>query len=167
MDRSRHGAHLDWKAALAEHLDHAVVLGQHLGLEGVDPMLDRHLGEMGQQDRAQSTALQLVAHRERDLGSPFRAAEIGAVADGPPVLAPRGDKAVTVRVVDVHGPIGLRLDIGPRREEPKAAGVRGQPAEEVCQRRPVSLSDRAHMDGRAVTQYHVGLATGRIFVPHR
>ena len=120
MDRSRHRPHIDGKAALPEHLDHAVVLRQDLGLEGRDSMLVGHLGQMGEQDRSQAMALELVRHRKRDLGSVLRAAEIGTVADGTRFLPPHGDQPVAVRVVDVHRSRGLLLHVGGRREEPKA-----------------------------------------------
>ncbi len=87
------GVGLDGKAAVAEHLDHLVVVGQDLGAEHLDAGLVGSLGELAEQDRAQPFALHGVGDLQghlRPLGMIGLALEAG-VADHPAVGTGRGD----------------------------------------------------------------------------
>ena len=55
-------------ARLAEHLDHPLVVRQHLGDEPVDAALAPGLGEVLEQQLADAAALVGVLDQERDLG---------------------------------------------------------------------------------------------------
>ena len=59
---------LDREAAVADHAEHPVVLGQHLGIEDLDAHLVGGLGELAQQRRAQPLALHRVGDLQSDLG---------------------------------------------------------------------------------------------------
>ena len=62
------GVGLDGEPAVAEHLDHLVVLGQHLGVEDLDAELVGRLGELAEQDRAEPFALHGVGDLKGHLG---------------------------------------------------------------------------------------------------
>ncbi len=76
VDGSRFRRRRDRKPALAEDVDHAEVLGEHLGEEQRDVVLFGDLGEMGQQERAEALALEAVGDRERYLGPLGLAADV-------------------------------------------------------------------------------------------
>jgi hypothetical protein len=57
------------ESALAEHLRHAVVVREDLGLEYGHAALLGRLGEVGEQDRAEAVALICVGDLERELGA--------------------------------------------------------------------------------------------------
>ncbi|HZA88734.1 MAG TPA: hypothetical protein VE401_00740 [Solirubrobacterales bacterium] len=125
LDPTRLGRHLDREAALPEHLEHAVVRGQHLGLEDLDACVLRDLRQVGQQDRPEAVALELVGYRERDLGPAVPGAKVRSVPDQHGLLTPRRDEPVPVAVVDVDRKGRGGIEVGRRREETKAPCVLG------------------------------------------
>ena len=91
VDRARHRVGRDREPALAEDLDHPVVLGQHLRLEPADAALFGGLRQMREQRRGDAHALHLVGHRERHLGPVLGGRAVGRVGDDPIVPARRDD----------------------------------------------------------------------------
>ena len=68
VDLARRGLHGDAEAALAEQVEHLVVLGQHVGLEDGDAIVVSGLGQALEQQRSQAAALERVRDRKPDLG---------------------------------------------------------------------------------------------------
>ena len=66
-DGARLRTNSDWVARVAEHLQHRVVLGQDVGMEPRDPLFGRCLRQMGDQDRTESEALEVVGDAHPDL----------------------------------------------------------------------------------------------------
>jgi hypothetical protein len=173
VDRAGLGGGLDREAALAEDLDHAVVLRHHLGEEGLDPVLLGDLGEVGEQDRPQPLALELVGDREGDLGAAGAGADVGAVADRaaagvvrPAGLAARRDEAVAPRVVDFAELARRGGQVARPGEEAERARVGPEPLEQLQQRRLVPAADRPQVDGGPVPQHDVRFPVGRILGAH-
>ena len=84
---ARLGADLDGEAGVAEHLHHPMVLGEHDRGEGVDAVGGGQLGEMGEQDRCDTTPVPVVGDLERHLGPLGRLADVRGVRDDPLRLA--------------------------------------------------------------------------------
>ena len=145
---------LTGKAAVAEHLDHLVVLGQHLGIEHLDADLVGRLGELAEQDRAEPIALHGVGDLQghlRPLGMIGLALEAG-VADHPAVGAGGGDQPVAAVVVDLGGPLDGLLQVGEAGEEAQPAALVGQALQQLLDRGRVGAPGRPHVHGRAVPQ---------------
>jgi hypothetical protein len=150
---------LDREAAVAEHLDHLVVVGQDLGAEHPDAGLVGDLGELAEQDRAQPPALHGVGDRQGDLG-PVLAVRVplpAGVGQHPAVAGGR-DQAVAPLVVDLGGPADGAVEVGEAGEEPQPSRLRRQALEERAHGRRVGGSDRPHVHGRAIPQGHIDLA---------
>ncbi len=78
------------EAAVREHLQHLVVLAEHVGLELRDAAAARDRSQVLEQHRADAPALVRVGDRERDLGAPRPASvrrDVAADADDA-LLAP-------------------------------------------------------------------------------
>jgi hypothetical protein len=97
---------LDRVAAVAEHPDHLVVLGQHLGVEHLDADLVGGLGELAKQRGAQPLALHGVGDLQGDLGPlrPVRLTLEASMADHPTIPLGGRQQPVAVAVVDFRGP---------------------------------------------------------------
>ena len=162
LDRTRDRGDLDREAALAEDLDHTVVLGQHLGDEDGDAVLLGDLGEMGEQDRAEALALHRVVYREGDLGTPGRAADVGAMTDETVLAAARRDQAVAIGVVDLGHVKRRLLEVGRAGEEAEHSRVLAEPAQEVEQGGLVAAAHRAQVDRGAVAKHDIRFAVGGI-----
>ena len=150
---------LTGKAAVAEHLDHLVVLGQHLGIQHLDADLVGRLGELAEQDRAEPIALHGVGDLQghlRPLGMIGLALEAG-VADHSAVGAGGGDQPVAAVVVDLGGPLDGLLQVGEAGEEAQPAALVGQAPQQLLDRGRVGAPGRPHVHGRAVPQDDVGL----------
>ena len=113
---------------------------------------------MGEQDRAQPAALELVGDRERDLRGGRVEAQVDPVADRPVVLAAEREQPVAGAVVDLgHHPPGAG-EVGGAGEEPERLGVGVEPGEQLLEDVPVVRAHRAQADGGAVVEDDVGLA---------
>jgi hypothetical protein len=148
----------DREPAVAEDVDHLVVLGQHLGVEDLDPDLVGGLGELAEQDRAQPLALHGVGDLQAHLG-PLGMAGLtleAGVADHPAVAAGHRDQAVPVVVVDLGGPPDGLVQVGVAGEEAQPPAPVGQALEQPLHRRRVRAPDRPDVDGGAVPEHHIG-----------
>ena len=152
-DGSRLRVDRDGESALSEHLDHPVVLGEHLRLEDRDPRVEGSHDQVPDQQRAQSRPLELIRDAHAQLGS------CGVLAD---VLSPSDDRASipsgegqereVVRSVTVHR---LRRDIrhvDRRRPEPEAPGLVRQPDQVVLDQGLILCPRRSKVNGSAVTE---------------
>ena len=113
---------------------------------------------MGEQDRPQPAALELVGDGERDLRGGGVEAQVDPMAYRPVVLAAKGEQPVAAAVVDLgHHPAGTG-QVGGAGEEPERLRVRVEPGEQLLEDLPVVRAHRAEADGRAVVEDDVGLA---------
>jgi hypothetical protein len=79
LDRLARRAQLHRKAALTEHLDHAMVGGEHLGGEGRDTVLLGQARKVREQDRRDASPLPGVRYQERHLRSVLAFPNVGGV----------------------------------------------------------------------------------------
>ena len=158
----------DLVAGVPEHPHHLAVLGQDLGLEAAHAPLAAGRGEVLEQDRAEPSALVVVAHHERDLR---RADDLGAVravralvaTDGDDLLAEQGDERHAGVVVDDGEPLQVaRGDVRVRAEVAQVAGPLGEPGVEGHDRVGVAGQDRAQVHHPAVGCDDVGLPVPRV-----
>ena len=77
------GPDLNGESALTEDIDHPVVGRHHFGDERPDPVPLGDLGEMGQEGRGYTEALQLVGNHERDLRALGVGSEISGMSHDP------------------------------------------------------------------------------------
>jgi hypothetical protein len=59
---------LDRETARRKDLQHTIILTQHIGLEGVDPLPPGHSGQMFEEERADAAPLMRIRHGKRHLG---------------------------------------------------------------------------------------------------
>ena len=155
LDHVAAAAQLDREAAVAEDVDHAVVVRQHLGGEDRDALLLRRGRELAEHDRRDAVALPA---RRRRRTPPRRArrssADVGAVRDDLLSRAGRRDERVAVGVVDVDRPLRDPVDVR-HAEEAQADRLQRERLEEgphrrrrrssctgrTCKRRPVAQRD--------------------------
>ena len=157
LDPVRRGVHLDREAGLAEHADHAPVLGQDGRGERRHAARGGDLGEVGDQDRGQPAALHLVGDREGDLGAVGPLELEDRVGDDALLGAGGDDQAVALGPVALRGHRGRLVEVDPEREEPQPARVLAEAAEERAQRRGVGRRDGPDPRGRAVAQRDVDI----------
>ena len=163
------GVGLDREPAVAEHLDHLVVLGQHLGAEDLDPELAGRLGDLAEQDRAQPLFLHGVGDLHGHLGPlrPVRLTLEADVADHPAVAAAGGHQPVAAVVVDLGRPLDGLVDVGRAGEVPQpATPVRQAAEQQPLHRLGVVGPGRPDPHRRAVPQHDVGLPVRRIAHHH-
>ena len=91
----------DLEPRVAEHAEHAAVVGQRLGGEPPDAMGAPHRGQMLEQDRGEPASLLVVLHGERDFGLFGRGRAVVA-RDCDDLIAELGDECHPVLVVDVR-----------------------------------------------------------------
>ena len=156
---------LDREARALEDAQHRAVVGQHLREEAADPQLARLLRELLEQPRADALALQLVGHREGDLGA-GRIAQPHVAAQRDDPLARRvGDRARQGAALE---PVGIEHRLHqPRRRlgeavEAQIAALVGEVLEERDHARLVALRRRAQAHRGAVAQDDIALPG-----PHR
>ena len=126
--------------------------GTHLGLERRDAVLPGGVGDVGQQDRRQTLAVEVVGDREGDLGAPGRRCDVADLAHDPVLEARLRGEAEALGVVEVGRPLDGALDVWGSREEPEGAGVRRQLLEEAAQVLAVLGPDGPDTDRRAVAE---------------
>jgi hypothetical protein len=163
--------HVDGEAGVPEDLDHLAVVGKHHGREGLDAVRDRELGQVGEQQRGDATALPVVGDLERHLGSPGLLARIGRMGDDPLRVAGHGhEAAAAVRRKPGHIARGA-LDVRTSGEEAQGARLDRELVQEPPEFGFVGRGQRADAHGRAVAQRHVDgvqshVATVRPGCPH-
>src|ERR1700730_1052046 len=150
------------KTAVAEDLDHAVVLGHHVGLEDGDAGRRGGLRQLAKQDGAQAVSLDGVGHRERDLGTSGTGGWVEAVPDYDLRLPVQRQEAETLPVVHVEEGRGQRGHLLDCVEEPEDLRLLGEARQEARQRILVGRHGRAQGDGGAGAQYHVDVVSARI-----
>ncbi len=162
-DRVRRRVQVDREAALPEHVDHPVVVRQHLGGERGDVVHLGDAGEMGEQDRRDPVPLPRVGDEERDLGPVIAGADVGGVGDDR--LAADRHEREPVRVVDVDGPLRHPVERrGPEEAEPDR--LRRERLQELADLRLVVGAYRADANRRPIAQHDVCLALARIRRAH-
>jgi hypothetical protein len=98
-----------FEAEVEEDVEHALIFGEHLGLEALDAVLPRGDDERVEQVRGHAAILQAVGDGERDLRH-LRPLGIGEVmGDGDDLAADLADHAEVADVVDVGRRIAQRL----------------------------------------------------------
>ncbi len=143
------------EAGVAEHAEHPIVVVQHLRDELLDPRLRRTRRKLFQQARSDSTPLEVVADRERDLGD-ARVTQPDPVRDGHDSAAERSEQRAALLPVRLE----QRLD-EPRPERGKAVEAEveaafGQAGEELEQRFGVLRGGRLQPERRPVAEDDVG-----------
>ena len=114
------GADLGGKAAVAEHVDHRVVLRQDHRRERVDALRSRLLRQLAEQDGADTTSLPRVGDLERDLRASVALAGVEGVTDDRAGVA--GDRYEASNPSPaVGGGVGCRVHVRAGREEAKPA----------------------------------------------
>jgi hypothetical protein len=108
-DLARLALHRDAEAALAEDVEHLVVLGQHVGLEDGNPVFVRRLGEALEQQRPKAAALVRVRDREADLGPIVGGAVVARLADD--VAAVDRQHAAVLAALDAGPAPGRGFDV--------------------------------------------------------
>ncbi len=161
LERVRNRAVRDREAALAEYVDHPVVVRQHLRDEGRDPLLLGYLGEMGQEGRGDPASLPRVGDEERDLGSVGVDSYVRGMGDDVGGIAGLGDQPEAIEVVDIGRPAGRPVEVG-GAEEAERDRFRRQRVQKRADSGAVVRPDRAHAHGRSVAQDDVGLALPRV-----
>ena len=141
------------EAALAEDVEHAAVVAQHVGVQRRDPLLACALGQVREQHRGQAASLHRVGDGKGDLGPVRVDAQVLRVTDDR-VLGQR-DQPERVVVVDVDRTTSLALEVDARAEEPKPARPVRQRRVERHQIALVLLPHRPDMHHRPVAQAHV------------
>ena len=148
------------EARALEDAKHRAVVGQDLGDEAADPHLAGLLRELLEQPRADALALQLIGHREGDLG---------ARGIAQPHVAAERDDALARLVGDRAGqraalePVGIQHRLHePRRHlrkavEAQVAALLGQVLEERDHARLVGARGRTEAHRGAVAQDDVAL----------
>ena len=152
---------LDREPALAEDVDHAVVVGKNLGHKGRDAVLLGHLREVGQQDGRDAATLPGIGHQEGDLGPGRVDPHIYGVRHDRSGSAALDDQAEPVRIIDVHRPLGGPVDVG-GAEEAEADRLGRDGLEEGPDRRTIVGPDRPDVDRRAVPEDDLRLSVRRI-----
>ena len=96
---------LHWEATLAEHLQHAVVFRPDDRFENVKPGGVGRLGQLAEQDRAQTSPLIGVGYRQGELGLSGLDLYVHRMPDD--LLRGPGDhdQAIAGGVVDLHHPL--------------------------------------------------------------
>ena len=135
------------EAALAEHLDHAVVVREHVRDERRDAVGVRDAGEALQEQGADTMALRVVRDRERHLGPVAAERRVHPVAD-----EPRSGHGHDVDVGMVEEPEQHPVGICRRAEEPQTNVVASEIVIERVQRRGVGRLGAAQRHDGAVTQ---------------
>ena len=147
---------MDGEPGRAEHAEHRLVVGQHLGAEASQTVEPAEGGEVLEQHRRQAASVVSIFDGERDLG---------LVASGPPVVAADGDDVVTeqrderypVDTIDVREAMDL---VGRERrlhgEEPVVAALRRQASVEGDESIGIARTDRPEVDGAPVGKRDVG-----------
>ena len=144
LDRIARRAQLDRKAALAKHLDHAMVRRQNLGGEGRDSVLLGQAREVREQDRRDASPLPGVRDQERHLRSGLALPNVGGVRDDRGWRAALGDQREAVGVVDVERPRRDPVEIG-YAEEPKRDRLGRDLLQKRADRGLVVAAHRPHM----------------------
>jgi hypothetical protein len=137
--------------ALAEDLDHLVVVGEHLGRERRDPVALGDAREVREQDGRDAVPLPRVGDEEGDLRAVLGGPHIRAVGDDRRCRATDGDERESVRVVDIDRPMGHPVQIG-RAEEAEPDRFRGESLEELPDLGLVVGANGPDVDGRSATQ---------------
>lgn len=102
MDRVATRMCLEWKAALPEDIDHAMVGRGHFCDEGADAMLCGGAGEVRQHDRRDPMPLPRVGDQERHLRPLLVNSDVGRVRDDSRFRADFGDQRKAVGVIDIN-----------------------------------------------------------------
>ena len=150
---------LDRKAAAPEHLDHPVVLRQDLGDELGEPVFLGHLGEVGEDDRAEAAPLHLARHREGDFGLARMGFGVDAVPDRVLAAAAAGDDPVAAAVVDLRHQLRRALEVGRAGEEAQRLRAQVEVAEEDEEALDVIGPDRPQVNGGAVAEDDVAASS--------
>lgn len=132
-----------------------MVLGQHLGLQHLDPEHAGVLGEVREHDGGEAAALQRVGDREGHLPPRRVDGDDLRVRDDPPVGTARRDEPDLVGA-DVGGLLRPPLHVRRAREEAEDPPLRRQPAEERGEPVGVAGADGADVDGGTVAQDDLG-----------
>jgi hypothetical protein len=113
--------HFDRETALAEDVDHATVVRQHLGGEHGDAVAVRNGRQVSEHDRRDAVALPGVGDEERDLSMHLIGTNVGGVRDDL-MRGSRGrDQGVAVAIVDVHRPVRRQSRFAaPKKRRPSA-----------------------------------------------
>ncbi len=155
----------DLVTLLTEHLDHAAVVGKHLGHEPVDPAFATGLGQVLEEELGDAAALVRVLDQEGHLG--LRAVR-GVLDD---VVAPDPDDPLgdghherdPVLVVDVGEALHVALgEVRHRGEEPEVLGLLRDVPVEVDEPLGVVRDDRAQVCGPPVAQKDVRFPVLRV-----
>jgi hypothetical protein len=120
-DRARLGSNAQREAAGPEHVQHAGVLGQHLGHERADPGLVRPPRELLEQQSRHAPTLELVRDDESDLGGVRAQPVVAAIADDPIVDAGDRDQRAVAWSLGDRPAMSASLEIGPDAREAQAA----------------------------------------------
>ena len=164
LDLTRLGADGGHEARIAEHADHPMVLGQDLRRERGDPGPAGGLGQYAEEDRTHPVTLELVRHRDRDLGTVGRADPdvLGAAHHPLAVAVDHADQGEVVHLIHIDGPSRLLADVDRVGPEAQPARFFGQAEEVVLQQALVVAGGRPDVDRGAIAQDDVGLEVCRI-----
>ena len=145
------------KTAVAEHLQHPVVLRQDERRERVDVAGARGGREVAEQDRRHASALQLVRDGERHLRASPTHVDRHRMGDDPLLLTDGRHETEAVDVVDVGGPRRGLLEVAAAGEEAEPARLGRKRLQEAEEAVAVRGADGANPDRGAVAQGDVGL----------
>jgi hypothetical protein len=149
------------EAALAEELQHLVVVGLNLRLEDGHAVFVGGLGQPLEQQRSQAAALERVGDREADERAIGREPLIARLAHD---LAAEDREHAAVFAVDA-GPVpGRGLEIHVVRPESQPSRLRRKPREEGKDGRLVGRVAGPDMDRRAVAEDCVDVAPAALGV---
>jgi hypothetical protein len=142
----------DREAAVTEHPDHLVVVGQHLGFEDPHAELIGRLRELAEQDGAEPLALYGIGDLQGNL-RPLRTVGLAFPTGGgdhTAVGTAGGHQPIATVVVDIGGPLHRFLQVGMAGEEPQPAAPERESRQQLLHGGRVGRPGRPHVHCRPV-----------------
>ncbi len=152
VDRAAIAAALHVESGAGEHVEHPLVLGEHLGLEALDVVGTRDCGQLLEQVRADAAALLVVRDRERHLGHFRLPPRREVMRDCHDLAADLAHDAEVVDVVDVDRRVVEGLVDRSGIEEPRVQRLRRQTGEESPHRLVIRWTHGTDAQGAAGAQ---------------
>ena len=150
LDRCRHG-----EAGFAKYVEHALVITEHVGIEGVDAVFTGDGGEPFEQPGANTVTLQGVGHDECHFGTiPMLGIAI-KTCEGDDAVSSLDDEGRSAAAVWGCQRADSRLGEDWQSHEPVIAGVVGERVEELLQRRDIRFGGASKADGGPIPYHHV------------